>query len=153
MLTPRLAAFLMGFIALETSICALLIADSSPPLRHAEARIFSTLFSAAHGKDSYVTDVDLSETRVQYARPVLPGEPLPYLRVEIDNDRKAMDATGNPNENYLFERYPLSPLDWSIILTNAREAGYKSLAISQPLGWLGAGSTELLLLNTKNRIL
>lgn len=149
MRTPRLAAILLGFIALETAICALLIGDSSPAFREAETAVFKRLFAAAQGRDDYLIDANLSETRVQYARPVVPGEPLPYLRVEVNNERRLMDAQGNTNDLFLFEKYPLTPLDWAVILSNASQAGYGTVAIAQPLTWQNAVSTELLLLNTR----
>ena len=149
MLTPRLAAILLGFIALETSICALLIGDSSQGMRSTETAAFSALFSMAHGNEDFLFDANLSGTRVQFARPIADGKPLPYLRVEVDNERKAMDEDGNLNDDYLFEKYPLAPLDWAVILNNAREAGYRDLAIAQRLEFpRNTSSTELLALDT-----
>ena len=149
MLTPRLAAFLLGFIALETSLCALLIGDSSPGMRNAETGTFSTFFSLAHGKKDFLFDANMSGARIQYARPIVDGTPLPYLRVEVDNARKPMNEQGDINEDYIFENYPLAPLDWAIILNNAHEAGYRHLAIAQRIEFPSStSSNELLALDT-----
>ena len=114
MLSAWPVRLLVGILALQAGICTLFLVDACPALRHREEGLFQSFLGATRQDSNFVLDEVAPASRVRIVRPLEPGGIEPYLQIGVTEDPER-----------LFESYPLSPVDWAIILNNTNEAGCK----------------------------
>jgi hypothetical protein len=132
MTTNWLVRGILALIALEVGVCTTFLADEWAPLRDRENGLFSRFLSATRMGRQFVLDPSPDDDRTRIARPLRDGFLRPILRVDVDED---------PERH--FESYPLSPIDWAVILRNTRDFGCRVAVVEPPLVWDDTGELPL----------
>jgi len=137
MISPWIVRLLLVVLAVEAGVCVAFLTDFWRPLRQREESLFRAFLTITRNDEHFVLDPVPPASRMRIIRPLQPGRPQPCLLVGVTED---------PERE--FESYPLSPVDWAVILNNAHEAGCRVAAIVQPLSWEDAGELRLSALET-----
>ncbi|MBB79813.1 MAG: hypothetical protein CMN02_02230 [Roseibacillus sp.] len=130
-MTPWIIRLILALIALEVGICVTLLSEGWPPLRDREDALFQKLLAESRKDENFVIEKTQPDPRTRVVRPLVSGDPQPYLQIAVD-EQAAADL-----------HYPLEPEDWWGLFNHAHTIGCRVAAIEEPLSWEGEGLAHL----------
>lgn len=136
MLHPWTARILLTLLGVQVGLCTAFLAEEWTPLREREETAFRRLVDT-RVEGGHLLDTTHPTDRSRVIRPLLPGSPASYLRIDITrNEQRPQDS------------FPQTSAEWAALLKEAREAVSPRLAaIDQPLSWENESDFMLIPLN------